>query len=199
MMRAQLAAFDHGKLDALPVIPPPGALWRRSSSGCGPRSSSCSRRDSRHHRRLLVFCEYREDNIFWTNFYAQLALFATTWVVFCLADYLPIRQYAVSPTLRNAGIHLGSWSGLLAGWLVSRNWTTLLLWRHRQPFGETDPVFGHDIGFYVFVLPAITTLLGILAAAGIDTAFAFLIARYDQLQAGGHFRRQDVRDGTSSA
>jgi uncharacterized membrane protein (UPF0182 family) len=131
-------------------------------------------------------------NIFWTNFYAQLVLFAITWVVFCLADYLPIRQYAVSPTLRNAGIHLGSWSGLLAGWLVSRNWMTLLLWRHRQPFGETDPVFGHDIGFYVFVLPAVSTLLGVLAAAGIDTAFAFLIARYDQLKAGGFFRRQDL-------
>src|SRR5688572_11336829 len=128
------------------------------------------------------FASIGKANIFWTNFYAQLALFAITWVVFCLADYLPIRQYAVSPTLRNAGIHLGSWSGLFAGWLVSRNWMTLLLFRHRQPFGESDPVFGHDLGFYVFVLPAITTLLGVLAAAGIDTAFAFLLARYDQLR-----------------
>ena len=111
--------------------------------------------------------------IFWTNFTAQLILFAITWVVFCMADYLPIRQYAVSPTLRDAAIHLGSWSGLFAGWLVSRNWMTLLLWRHGQPFGEVDPVFGHDIGFYVFTLPAISTLLGILAAAGLDTAIAF--------------------------
>ncbi len=138
------------------------------------------------------FDSIRKTNIFWTNFNAQLALFAITWVVFCLADYLPIRQYAVSPTLRNAAIHLGSWSGLFAGWLVSRNWMTLLLWRHWQPFGQTDPVFGHDIGFYVFVLPAISTLLGILAAAGVDTAFAFLIARYDQLRANGHFDRDDI-------
>ena len=138
------------------------------------------------------FASIGKANIFWTNFSAQLTLFAITWVVFCLADYLPIRQYAVSPTLRNAAIHLGSWSGLFAGWLVSRNWMTLLMWRHRQPFAQTDPIFGYDIGFYVFVLPAITTLLGILAAAGIDTAFAFLIARYDQLREGGYFRRQDL-------
>ena len=130
--------------------------------------------------------------IFWTNFNAQLVLFAITWVVFCMADYLPIRQYAVSPTLRDAAIHLGSWSGLFAGWLVSRNWMTLLLWRHGQPFGEADPVFGHDVGFYVFTLPAISTLLGILAAAGLDAALAFVIARYDQLRQEGHLDRADV-------
>ena len=97
--------------------------------------------------------------VFWTMLGAQLALFGITWLVFCLADYLPIRQYAVSPALRNAAIHLGSWSGLFAGWVVSKHWTTLLLWRHQQTFGVTDPVFGHDIGFYVFALPALTALL----------------------------------------
>lgn len=132
------------------------------------------------------------DAVFRTTLAAQLALFGVTWVVFCLSDYLPIRRYAVSPTLRNAAIHLGSWSGLLAGWLVSRHWATLLLWRHQQAFGRTDPVFGHDIGFYVFVLPAVSTLLAILAAAGLDMAAAFLIGRFDQLRANGHFRRNDV-------
>jgi uncharacterized membrane protein (UPF0182 family) len=130
--------------------------------------------------------------VFWTSFGAQVTLFAITWIVFCLADYLPIRQYAVSPTLRNAAIHLGSWSGLFAGWIVSQSWMTLLLWRHRQPFGEVDPVFGHDIGFYVFVLPAITTLLAVLAAAGLDTALAFLIGRYDQLRSCGLLARRDL-------
>ena len=131
-------------------------------------------------------------NVFWTNFTAQLWLFVITLVVFALGDYLPIRKYAVTPTLRNGAIHLGSWSGIVAGWLVSRNWMTLLLWQHRQSFGRTDPVFGHDLGFYVFVLPAASTLLGIVAAAGFDTAFAFVIGRCDQLRANGHFGREDV-------
>src|SRR4029078_4526402 len=98
----------------------------------------------------------------------------------------------VSPALRNAAIHLGSWSGLFAGWLVSRNWMTLLLWRYGQSFGRTDPVFGHDIGFYVFTLPALATLLAILAAAGLDTALAFIIGRYDQLRASGQLNRTDI-------
>lgn len=131
-------------------------------------------------------------NVFWVSFTAQLSLFVITLVVFALSDYLPIRQYAVSPTLRNAAIHLGSWSGLVAGWLVSQHWMTLLLWQHRQSFGEQDPVFGHDVGFYVFVLPAIAALLAILAAAGIDMALAFLLGRYDQLRANGHFDRQEL-------
>jgi uncharacterized membrane protein (UPF0182 family) len=84
------------------------------------------------------------------------------------------------------------WSGLFAGWLVSRNWMTLLLWRHAQTFGESDPVFGHDLGFYTFVLPALSTLLGILVAAGADLSFAFLLGRYDQLRANRHLERTDV-------
>lgn len=132
------------------------------------------------------------ESVFLTTLAAQMTLFAITWVVFCLSDYLPIRRYAVSPALRNAAIHLGSWSGLLAGWLISRHWATLLLWRHQQSFGQADPVFGHDIGFYVFVLPALSTVVAILAAAGLDMAAAFLIGRYDQLRANGHFRRDDV-------
>ena len=133
-----------------------------------------------------------QSRAFWTMFGAQLALFGITWLVFCLADYLPIRQYAVSPALRNAAIHLGSWSGLFAGWVVSKHWTTLLLWRHQQTFGATDPVFGHDIGFYVFTLPALAALFGILAAVGLDTAAAFLVGRWDQLRVGGLFARRDL-------
>jgi uncharacterized membrane protein (UPF0182 family) len=131
-------------------------------------------------------------SVFWTNFNAQLLLFFVTFFVFALGDYLPIRRYAVSPGLRDAAIHLGSWSGLFAGWLVSQNWMTLLLWQHRQSFNERDPVYGHDIGFYVFLLPAVSTLLGILVAAGLDMAVAFLLGRFDQLRANGHFDREDV-------
>jgi uncharacterized membrane protein (UPF0182 family) len=75
---------------------------------------------------------------------------------------------------------------------VSRSWQTLLLWENQQSFGQNRPVFGHDIGFYVFVLPAIATLLGILAAAGFDTACAFLLGRYDQLRATGQLDREDL-------
>lgn len=45
---------------------------------------------------------------------------------------------------------------------ASGSWMEFLQLIHRTPFGVTDPVFGHDIGMYVFVLPAVSSLLGTL-------------------------------------
>ena len=33
---------------------------------------------------------------------------------------------------------------------------------HRTPFGITDPIFGRDVGYYVFVMPALEFALGLL-------------------------------------
>jgi uncharacterized membrane protein (UPF0182 family) len=41
-------------------------------------------------------------------------------------------------------------------------WDTVLQFLERSPFGTTDPIFGRDIGWYVFSLPAISALLGLL-------------------------------------
>ena len=47
----------------------------------------------------------------------------------------------------------------LAGGIVSSlrwpddGWQHLLLWAHRTEFGVTDPLFGRDVGFFVFSLP----------------------------------------------
>src|SRR5689334_10389537 len=34
------------------------------------------------------------------------------------------------------------------------NWDRILNWLYAVPFGQADPIFGHDFGFYVFALPA---------------------------------------------
>ena len=180
-------------LEVLPSIPEPSTLWRSLKFWVWAVFAILL---AAAIPDLIVdywlVASVGKTEVFWTTFSAQLTLFGITWLAFCLADYLPIRRYAVSPALRDAAIHLGSWSGLFAGWIVAGHWTTLLLWRYREPFGSSDPVFGLDIGFYVFVLPAIATLLGVLAAAGLDTAVAFLIGRYDQLRAHGLFARGDL-------
>ena len=41
----------------------------------------------------------------------------------------------------------------------------LLAWRHRSDFGVTDPIFGNDVGFYVFSEPALVSLARIAAIA----------------------------------
>ena len=45
----------------------------------------------------------------------------------------------------------------------------LLAWRHRSSFGVTDPIFGKDVGFYVFSEPALVSLVR-LAAIGLTLA-----------------------------
>jgi uncharacterized protein len=41
-------------------------------------------------------------------------------------------------------------------------WETLLQWRYGAAFGETDPIFGYDIAFYFFTLPALEFISGVL-------------------------------------
>jgi uncharacterized membrane protein (UPF0182 family) len=130
--------------------------------------------------------------VFWTNFTAQALLFASGILLFGAAIYVPVRLRAVSPTLRSAGIHAGIWIGVLAGWLLSQSYQEYLLAFQPVLFGQQDPVFGRDIGFYVFRLPAIRITLGYLTALALTGAAASLVARYDELRARGLLRRADV-------
>lgn len=41
-------------------------------------------------------------------------------------------------------------------------WETLLQFRYGVPFGVSDPVFGYDVGFYFFTLPALEFVSGLL-------------------------------------
>jgi uncharacterized membrane protein (UPF0182 family) len=43
--------------------------------------------------------------------------------------------------------------GLFIGFAQAGNWDTVLKWLHATPFGRPDPLFGHDLGFYFFVVP----------------------------------------------
>lgn len=51
---------------------------------------------------------------------------------------------------------------LLLGLLIAAgeisSWNVVLLFLHQLPYGERDPVFGKDIGFYLFSLPAYVAL-----------------------------------------
>src|SRR5712692_3554820 len=43
--------------------------------------------------------------------------------------------------------------GVFIGFAQSGNWDMILKWRYAVPFGRVDPLFGQDLGFYVFSLP----------------------------------------------
>ena len=48
------------------------------------------------------------------------------------------------------------------GLAAASQWRTLLQAVYGTPFGVTDPVFGRDVGYYVFTLPAIELVTGML-------------------------------------
>ena len=60
---------------------------------------------------------------------------------------------------------------------VAKNWVEFVNFRYAEPFGIVEPVFNHDIGFYVFKLPALAYLfkmvfvLTLLAAATVSTLY----------------------------
>src|SRR5213082_473813 len=54
--------------------------------------------------------------------------------------------------------------GLLFGLGAAGSWLGVLQFLHRTPFGVTDPVFGRDVGYYVFTVPVIAGGLGLITA-----------------------------------
>jgi uncharacterized membrane protein (UPF0182 family) len=131
------------------------------------------------------------ESIFWTNFTVYIVLFAVCIVLFALVITIPIRKFAVSSVFREIGIHVGIWIGIFAGWFLSLYYKEYLLAFHAVPFGEQDPVFGKDIGFYVFTLPAIRITLTFITVLVLTGAAAALIARYNQLRSQGVFESSE--------
>ncbi|WP_072313872.1 UPF0182 family membrane protein [Agrococcus sp. Marseille-P2731] len=70
--------------------------------------------------------------------------------------------------------------GLFSGVAAASQWETAQLWLHRRPFGEVDPQFGLDVGFYIFELPFYQQIVGfalavlfICGAATLATAYLY--------------------------
>jgi uncharacterized protein len=66
---------------------------------------------------------------------------------------------ALAPRLAPlVALAVGAFAGI-SGW---GSWETYLRFRHQVPFGDTDPIFGRDIGFYFFTLPALDAVSDLL-------------------------------------
>jgi uncharacterized membrane protein (UPF0182 family) len=70
---------------------------------------------------------------------------------------------------------------LFAALQATSQWENLLLFFNATPFGVSDPLFGRDIGFYVFQLPFLQHIYGwlmtVLVMATLGTAFIYLLRR----------------------
>ena len=84
---------------------------------------------------------------------------------------------------------------LFAGASGAGRWRDFLLWRNATDFGQSDPYFNKDIGFYVFDLPWLQYLVGFGMAATVLGLIAATVVHYLY----GGIRLQDKHDKLSGA
>lgn len=190
--------IDAGKITGLlPFIPQPHALWRPFSLWIWVVYA------------LIIanavpdyFVQYWFNkslgfqSVFWTNVRMQVFLFAIYGIAIAASIYIPMRMHAVSRVLRKSAIHFGIWIGIFAGWLIAQYYQQFLLVFNGVPFGKTDPVFGKDIGFYVYTLPTLRISLAALEIMMLLGAVAFLVARSNELSSQRIPQKPHIRIGT---
>ncbi|HJE78699.1 MAG TPA: UPF0182 family protein [Brevibacterium epidermidis] len=85
---------------------------------------------------------------------------------------------AIEPLRRVATLAIPAVMGVLAGITASANWNTILEWINSTSFGSTDPQFGLDKSFFVFVLPGLRLIGNQLGMALLMALIAALVAHY---------------------
>nr|MBA2303671.1 UPF0182 family protein [Acidobacteriota bacterium] len=65
-------------------------------------------------------------------------------------------------TLRPLLVLAAAGIALMMGLFAGGRWETWLYYLHRTPFGKVDPILGRDIGFYVFTMPLLEHVQGLL-------------------------------------
>jgi uncharacterized membrane protein (UPF0182 family) len=68
--------------------------------------------------------------------------------------------------------------GFLTGLSAASSWQTYLLWANRVSFGQSDPQFHKDIGFFVFELPFFRAVTGWMWLAIFISLVAAIAAHY---------------------
>ncbi|MBW2001354.1 MAG: UPF0182 family protein, partial [Deltaproteobacteria bacterium] len=125
----------------------------------------------------LWFENLRYSSVFWTMFFSKFGFGAAVWFIFVLILFFNL--YAANRLSQGSGprttftadggyfAKLGlsgkSTSLLFIAFILlislviaskgSYQWDMFLRYLYQQPFGNTDPIFSKDIGFYVFSLP----------------------------------------------
>jgi uncharacterized membrane protein (UPF0182 family) len=166
---------------------------------------------TRFYTDLLWFREVDKLGVFWGQLTAKLTLGvlagigtavvigANLWLVERLAPRYglvvvgrpQVERYRaiLAPYMRPLRIGVAAFLGLVVGLQSAGLWQTFLLWRHAVRFGEADPQFHRDLGFYVFQLPFLRAVFGWL--------FTTLVLAL-LLSAAGHYLLGGIRPQAES-
>jgi uncharacterized membrane protein (UPF0182 family) len=120
--------------------------------------------------------------VFFTVLKTKIMLGAVAFAVFFAFMYINIRVALKNThSLRFLLIYSGAILiiSLLFGLYASLKWDLVLRYLNQVPFNLNDPIFGHDISFYVFSLPfynfLLNSLFAVIILSGIGTALIYLI------------------------
>jgi uncharacterized membrane protein (UPF0182 family) len=149
---------------------------------------------------ILWFDQLGYGKVFWTKNITRIILFVAAFLVMGAAVWLQLHLawrhrpiYAPSDrgddplakfenqvqTFRKAAfILIPVVIAAFAAITFASGWQTVQLFINREPFGEKDPQFGLDIGFYVTVLPFLKMLVGFLSSVVLFSGIAGILAQY---------------------
>ncbi len=115
------------------------------------------------------------ESVFWTNFRMGAILWLSALVIFGAAAIWPALAHHPGPSGRGWAIAPGFLLATVAAVALCLNYDVYLLGSQDVGFGQDDPVFGRDLGFYVFKLPYIwVTWKFALMAALVMLGFSLL-------------------------
>ncbi len=141
---------------------------------------------------VMWFQELKFSSVFWTIYVTKWVYFIIPAIGASLLIWINLRFTRIGMTDDMRRLIDKSWfaytvisgaSALIAilaiGLPISSHWDKILLYAHQVPFGVNDPIFGADLGFYIFSLPIYQLLfqvfLGIGALAIAGTIIAYLV------------------------
>ncbi|MFD4366373.1 UPF0182 family protein [Rhodococcus sp. NPDC058521] len=92
----------------------------------------------------------------------------------------PVARYrtTVMSRLRLFGVVIPAVIGAFSGLIAQSSWVTVQLFLNGGDFGNVDPEFGLDVGFYTFDLPFYRFVLNWLFVAVVLAFFAALVTHY---------------------
>nr|WP_225997180.1 UPF0182 family protein [Myceligenerans sp. TRM 65318] len=96
------------------------------------------------------------------------------------AEQATLEQYreAIEPLRRVVTFAAPVLVGFFAGIAASAQWQTVLMAMNAESFGQVDPEFQTDLSFYVFLLPALRSIVGFLMAVVIISGIAGVVTHY---------------------
>ena len=87
---------------------------------------------------------------------------------------------------------------VLTGVALAASWERVLLFLNAVPFGDADPIFGHDTSFYVFTLPFYAMVQAFLWSTGVLAAISSGVVYYLYFQGERERTSMDERSALAA-